>query len=105
MLFWYDVCLFEAQHECLVCPYHFRIFPAFHGLNQNSAAVNVDHDHDVFVARQGSCGELAGLVRVNGFTYVIYFGVDIALLLAPESLSVAYFKGCWLEFGGTYVLP
>jgi hypothetical protein len=39
--------LLEAIDEALICPYHFASHPIFHCSNKDSAAIDVDKDHDV----------------------------------------------------------
>jgi hypothetical protein len=47
-----DVGPFESLEEGLVCTYHFGVFSTGHGFDKYAAAIDFDHDHDVFVARQ-----------------------------------------------------
>ncbi len=39
--------LIEAVNEALICPYHFSSHPIFHCSDEDSAAIDVDRDHDV----------------------------------------------------------
>ncbi len=96
--------LFESEQECVVYPYHFGILAVFHGFNEDGAAVDFYHNHDVFVAMKRSDGESTCLVGGHGFMYHVHLGVQIADLLAMEVGGVACFQWCCLNFGGPYVL-
>ena len=81
MLVRLDVGLLEALHQLFVRAYHFGILAAGHGLDKYAAAVDVHHDHDVLFSGSGACWKLPCLVGEDGFTYVLDFGVHIALFL------------------------
>jgi hypothetical protein len=96
--------LFESEQECVVCLYHLGILVVFHGFNKDGVAVDFHHNHDVFVSKKRSDGELACLVGEHGFAYHVRLGVHIPNLLAVEMGGVACFQRCCLNFGGPYVL-
>ena len=95
-----DVGARELQHKCLICLYHFGVFSALHGLDQDAAAIYFHHDQDIFVTSHGPYWELARMIRENGSSYVIYLDVDITLLFATELVCIARFQWCWFRFCG-----
>ena len=52
----------EAMSEGVIGTNYFSVLATFHGLEENGIAVNLDHDHDVFVASLGLCRETPSLV-------------------------------------------
>ena len=52
----------EAMSEGVIGTNHFPVLTTFHGLEEDGIAVNLDHDHDVFVASLGLCRETPSLV-------------------------------------------
>ncbi len=57
---------FELGQECILCPYHLGILAVLHGLDKDSVAVGLHHNHDVFVTKKRLDGELACLVKGHG---------------------------------------
>ena len=45
-----DLCTEETMSESVIGANHFPVLATFHGLKEDGIAVNLDHDHDVFVA-------------------------------------------------------
>ena len=54
--------MLELLDKSFVYTYHLNIFTAFHGLDEDSSAVNANHDHIIFVAGKIACWEFPGLV-------------------------------------------
>ncbi len=82
---------FESEQEGVVCLYHLGVLAVLHGLDKDGIAVNLHHNHDVFVATKTSDRELACLVEEHGFAYHVRLGVHIVHLLAVEVGGVACF--------------
>ena len=104
MFAWCNAGPLEAEHQRRVSSGEFGIGTILDGLNKDGAAVNVHHDHYVFVARLGALGKLACLVGKNGVAYMVYLGVDILDFAPPELSRMPLFEGCRFGFGGAYVL-
>ena len=67
--------------------------------------IDIDLNHDVFVAPSQSLGGLPSLVKEDGVPYIIDLVVDVAQFLAMQCRGVQDFK--WGRFGfcGPHVLP
>ena len=74
----------EAMSESIVSTNHFVVLATFHGLEEDGIAVNLDHDHDVFVAPLALCGETSGLVGEGSFMNIVDGSVEVTHLLALE---------------------
>ena len=83
-----DVGTVETAHEGSVGASEPGIFSVLDWFNEDSAAVNFDHDHYVLVSSLGPGGEFACLVGKDGLSGVVHLGVDVAYFAAPELIGV-----------------
>ena len=73
----------------------------FNGLDQDSAAVDFNHHHNVLIARLGTCGELSSLVGENCFTNIIYVDIDILFFLTMKLVRMDFVKR--FRLGGMHI--
>ena len=82
----------ETAHEGSVGASELGIFSVLDGFNEDEAAVDVDHDHDVLMAGLGAGGDFACLVGEDGLSGVVRFGIAVAFFVAPELVGVEFLK-------------
>ena len=75
----------------------------FEWFDKNTTAINVHHDHDVFVASLQGCGKFACLIGENCFASIIYTHGHILYLLSLEGRGVGRFEWRCFRLGGSYI--